>query len=108
MRLVKIVVFVPLKAADEVRKALGDAGAGNLGDYTHCSWSTRGQGRFTPQKGADPDIGQIGQSEVVEEERIEVICERSKAKAAVNAMKKVHPYEEVAYEIYEIVDEDEL
>ena len=105
---VKIVTFAPAADAGKVRKALGDAGAGNLGDYTHCSWSTAGTGRFTPQPGADPHIGTVGQAEAVKEERIEVIVERVKAKTVIAALRKAHPYEEVAFDILPLLDEDEL
>ena len=99
---VKIVVFAPEDAADAVRKAMGDAGAGTIGNYTHCSFSAKGVGRFTPLPGADPAIGEVGKPEQVVEERIEVICERAKARGVVDAMKAVHPYEEVAFEVYSV------
>lgn len=99
---VKIVVFVPATHADIVRKALGDAGAGAIGDYTHCSFSVTGVGRYTPLPGADPAIGKVGKKEAVVEERIEVISERAQAKKIVDAMKAVHPYEEVAFEVYAV------
>lgn len=99
---VKIVVFAPESHADVVRKALGDAGAGRIGNYAHCSFSAKGVGRFTPLRGADPAIGDVGKPQEVAEERIEVICERRQAKGIVDAMKKVHPYEEVAFEVYAV------
>lgn len=105
---VKIVVFVPATHADIVRKALGDAGAGSIGDYTHCSFSVTGIGRYTPLPGAQPAIGKVGKKEAVVEERIEVICERRQARGIVDAMKKVHPYEEVAFEVYSIDGPDDF
>ncbi len=108
MSRVKIVTFVPTEQADEVRKALGDAGAGAIGEYSYCSYSVVGKGRFIPSDKAHPHIGRVGQAEVVEEERIEVICDRDKAKAVIAAMKAVHPYEEVAFDIIPLLDEDEL
>jgi hypothetical protein len=105
--LVKIVVFVPEDSADVVREALGQAGAGTVGNYTFCSFSTKGVGRFLPGQGAHPAIGTVGTSETVPEERIEVICEKTKAKEVVAAMKKVHPYEEVAFDVYPLVNLDE-
>ena len=98
--IVKIVVFVPETHADAVRKAIGDAGAGKIGNYTHCSFSSKGTGRFIPGVGAQPAIGEIGISESVAEERIEMVCERSVMQNVITEMKKVHPYEEVAYDIY--------
>lgn len=105
---VKIVTFTPLENADAVRDALGKAGAGQIGEYSFCSYSVIGKGRFTPSANASPHIGKVGNSEVVEEERIEVVCDRSKAKAVIEAMKSAHPYEEVAFDIYPLLQEDEL
>ncbi len=104
----KIITFVPIKDAKKVRKAMGDAGAGVLGNYHHASFSTKGVGRFTPDKGAHPTIGEVGKESKVKEERIEVICEKEKVKDVVSAIKKNHPYEEVPLEIYELVDEKEF
>lgn len=97
---VKIVVFVPVAEANRLRKVMGDAGAGVIGNYSYCTFSTRGTGRFLPQEGAKPAIGNIGKEEEVEEERIEVVCERSKLKDVVRAIKEVHSYEEVALDVY--------
>ncbi|TSC87506.1 MAG: hypothetical protein G01um10147_484 [Microgenomates group bacterium Gr01-1014_7] len=104
----KIVTFVPVKDAQKVRKAMGDAGAGVWGKYHHASFSTRGIGRFIPAKGAHPAIGKVGEITEVEEERIEVICQKEKVKAVVSAIKQNHPYEEIPIEIYELVTEEEL
>ena len=100
IRLVKLVVFVPASHGKRVREAIGKAGAGKLGKYSFCSFSTKGVGRFKPEKGAHPAIGKIGRIEQVQEERIETICSRTKIKSVVAAIKKVHPYEEVALDIY--------
>lgn len=105
---VKIVTFAPTADADKIRQALGDAGAGKIGDYTYCSYSLIGHGRFTPTSNADPNIGEPGKPEVVEEERIEVVCDRDKAKDVIAALKKVHPYEEVAFDILPLLDETSL
>lgn len=105
---VKIVTFVPSEMAEKLRQAIGDAGAGSLGDYTHCSYSVVGTGRFTPQMGADPHIGKVGTRESVLEERVEVICKRFKAKKVIKALRENHPYEEVAIDIIPLLDEEEL
>lgn len=104
----KLVVNVPLTHADAVRKALGDAGTGRVGTYSHCSFSVRGQGRFTPLVGANPHIGQIGTPEVVEEEQIQVDVNDADIKPVLTALKAAHPYEEIGYEIYRLLDEDLL
>ena len=108
MSQVKIVVFVPKSHTDVVRQAIGDAGAGKIGLYSHCSYSVDGVGRYKPLEGANPAIGEIGKFEEVSEERIECVCERSKAKEVIAAIRKVHPYEEVAFDIYPLISEEEL
>lgn len=108
MENVKIVTFVPVVDADKVRDALGSAGAGKIGEYSFCSYSVIGKGRFVPSEKAIPHIGVANQPEIVEEERIEVVCERNKAKAIIKAMRQAHPYEEVAFDIYPLISEDEL
>lgn len=105
---VKIVVFVPPENADALREALGEAGAGVIGEYTFCSFSSTGEGRYIPSANATPHIGIPGKPETVEEERIEVVCDRASAKAVIAAMRNAHPYEEVAFDIYPLIDESEL
>lgn len=105
---VKIVTFVPTDAADAVREAMGKAGAGKIGNYHFCSFSSRGEGRFLPVEGANPTSGEVGILSVEPEERIEVVCDRTDAKVVIAAMKKAHPYEEVPYELYELLDEESL
>jgi len=108
MNKVKIVVFVPKTHTDIVRKAMGEAGAGSIGNYTYCSFSSDGVGRFVPGDGAKPFIGEVGKPEEVTEERIECVCNRDMAKEVILAMKKVHPYEEVAFDIYPLISEEEI
>jgi hypothetical protein len=100
----KLVVFVPLTHADIVREAMGKAGAGKMGNYSFCSFSSRGVGRFRPEIGAHPAIGEVGTLEMVEEERIEVLCSAEVVGDVIKAMREVHPYEEVAYDVFEMVD----
>jgi hypothetical protein len=104
--IVKIVVFVPVTHADAVRQALGDAGAGMIGNYHHCSISIKGIGRFTPGKGAQPFIGEVDKPEVVEEERIETPVEKNKLPAVIAAVRAVHPYEEPVIELYPLLSLD--
>ncbi len=96
---IKIIVFVPESHADIIRKVLGDAGAGKIGNYSHCTFTIKGTGRFLPLNGAHPSIGAVGKLATVAEERIETICLKKMYKKVIAAMKKVHPYEEVAYDI---------
>ncbi len=105
----KLIVNVPLTHADAVRQAMGDAGAGVIGNYTHCSFSVRGTGRYKGNAYSNPHIGQAGQYESVEEERIETsYIPADKLRAVMAAMEEAHPYEETAYEIVELVDLDEI
>ena len=105
---VKIVVFVPESHADIVRQAMGDAGAGVIGNYSHCSSTAKTVGHFLPKKGAHPVIGKVGKYEEVIEDRIECVCDRNIAKKVITAMRKVHPYEEVAFDIYPLISEKDL
>lgn len=97
---VKLVIFVPLAHADTVRQVLGEAGAGKIGNYDFCSFSSRGIGRFRGDEKTHPAIGEAGNHETVEEERIEVILPREILKEVVEKVKSVHPYEEMAFDIY--------
>jgi hypothetical protein len=97
---VKIVVFVPETHTDMVREAMGKAGAGKIGNYSFCSFASKGIGRFKPEQGSDPHIGEVGKFEEVAEERIETICSREKLQGVIAAIKEVHPYDEVALDIY--------
>lgn len=108
MDLVKLVVFVPEPDADRVRTALGEAGAGHIGNYSHCSWSASGVGRFRPEAGADPHIGTIGSLETVAEQRIEVTCRRDQAAELVRVARAAHPYEEVVIDLYPMLDAGDL
>lgn len=107
--LLVIVVFAPSGvAADAVRRAAAEAGAGAIGDYRACSFTASGEGRFEPQVGARPAIGSVGLPEVVAEHRIEVVCPRRLALRALDAMLAVHPYEEPAYHVYATISREEL
>ncbi len=96
----KLVVYVPVENADEVRAAIGSGGGGKIGNYTNCSFSSRGTGRFKPGEGANPHIGEVGKDESVEEERIEVTLDHQIVGNVIAAMKRAHPYDEVAYDLY--------
>jgi dinuclear metal center YbgI/SA1388 family protein len=101
-KLKKLVVFVPQTHQEQVRTALFNAGAGWIGNYSHCSFNIPGTGTFKPQEGTDPYIGQAGKLEQVNEVRIETIVPESVERKAVQAMLKSHPYEEVAYDLYPV------
>lgn len=99
-QLFKLVVFVPGDHADAVREALGQAGAGWIGNYSHCTFNLAGTGTFYPREGAQPYLGSVGKLEQVEETRIETIVPGEKVGRVVQAMLRAHPYEEVAYDLY--------
>lgn len=98
----KIVIFVPKGHEEVVLQAMAKAGAGWIGNYSECSFMVEGTGTFRPQQGTQPYIGTQGVLEKAEEIRLETICLESQIKRVVNAMLKVHPYEEVAYDIIPI------
>ncbi len=99
---VTIITTVPTTHADAVRKAMGAAGAGKIGNYSHCSFSTKGTGRFIPNEQAQQFIGTANVLEEVEEERIEAICTVEFLEATLEAIKKAHPYETTVIDIYPV------
>ncbi|MFE4835037.1 hypothetical protein ACFRAU_10170 [Arthrobacter sp. NPDC056691] len=92
-----LVIYVPDSHAEAVLTAVGNAGAGRLGDYSHCSFRAPGTGRFTPSPGARPFIGTTGVPEEVSEVRIECIVEEDVLDAVVLGLRQAHPYEEPAF-----------
>ncbi|MBE1548880.1 dinuclear metal center YbgI/SA1388 family protein [Mycobacterium sp. OAS707] len=96
----KWVVFVPADAADAVREAMFAAGAGHIGDYSHCSWSTPGTGQFLPTEGASPTIGTVGSVERVPEDRVEMVAPARLRAHVLAALRTAHPYEEPAFDIF--------
>lgn len=102
--LIKIIVGVPETHAEAVRKALGESGAGKIGNYDFCSFSVKGVGRFRPLKNANPSIGEIGKIEEVAEEQIQTICRKSDLHRIIVAVKAVHPYEEPVIDIFPLLE----
>ena len=100
----KLVWFVPEEALDATRDAVFAAGAGRIGDYERCSWYTRGTGTFVAGEGTDPAIGEVGTEERVAELRVETVVPAELTGDVVRALLAAHPYEEVAYELYTILD----
>lgn len=100
----KLVVFVPRGHEDAVRDALARAGAGHIGNYSHCTFQTEGTGTFLPLEGSNPYLGQQGKLERADELRLETILPESRAHQAVRAMIAAHPYEEVAYDLYPLAN----
>lgn len=102
--LLKIVVFVPAGAEDMVRNAMAEAGAGWIGNYSHCFFQSAGTGTFLPREGTKPYIGRQGMLERVNEYRLETIVRESQVKGVVASMLAAHPYEEVAYDLYPLTN----
>jgi hypothetical protein len=99
----KLVVFVPPAALEAVRDALFAAGAGRMGAYERCSWYAEGIGTFLGGEGTDPAIGQAGVEERVAELRLETVFPAERHDDVVSALRSAHPYEEPAFDVYELV-----
>jgi dinuclear metal center YbgI/SA1388 family protein len=98
--LAKIIVFVPEGHEERVMTALSDAGAGVIGNYSSCSFGTKGMGSFRGSAESNPFLGTREKLEIVEETRLEMLVPRSIVSSVVSALRRVHPYEEPAYDIY--------
>ena len=108
VKLKKLVVYVPIEDSLKVKEALGNAGAGAIGNYSHCLFSSTGTGQFLPGEESNPYIGESGgELQQVEEDRIETIFPDYLEKRVLQAMMKAHPYEEVAYDIYPLDNKGE-
>lgn len=100
-----IIVTVPPENIEDVRLAICNEGAGIIGNYSHCSMSTKCIGTFKPNEKANPYIGKSNKLEFVEEDRLEVVCPIEKVKNVVSKIRRVHPYEEPAINIVPLLDE---
>ncbi len=98
----KLVVFVPEDHADAVADALSAAGAGRIGDYTHCTFRSPGTGTFVPGSATDPYLGERGRMERVDEVRLETVVPAHAERSAVAAATAAHPYEETALDVYPV------
>ena len=100
----KLVVFVPPSALDGVRDALFAAGAGRIGGYERCSWYTEGTGTFFGGEGTAPSVGEAGREERVPELRLETVYPIERHDDVIAALRRAHPYEEPAFDVYELVE----
>ena len=100
--LYKLVAYVPASHADEVREAVFAAGAGHIGNYSHCGFTVDGTGTFLPEDGANPFAGERGRLETASEVRFETVVPERRKAAAVKALLAAHPYEEVAYDVFRL------
>ena len=104
----KLVVYVPVAAKEKLLEALFNAGAGNIGNYSECSFSGSGTGSFKGGKDRNPYVGKPGERHYENEERVEVIFPAWLKKTVIDALKSAHPYEEVAYDLYSLENGYEL
>ncbi|MHC4337413.1 MAG: Nif3-like dinuclear metal center hexameric protein [Planctomycetota bacterium] len=98
----KLVVFIPIESVTKVSEAVFAAGAGVIGNYSHCGFHAEGRGSFLPLEGAKPAVGSKGKVEKVAEARFETIVAAEKLDTVVAAIKKVHPYETPAFHCYKL------
>lgn len=105
---VKIFVTIPQENLERVRKAMCEAGAGVIGNYTYCTTTVKSVGTFMPNDDANPYIGTNNKLEYVNEEKLEVICDVDNVKKVISALRQVHPYEEPAIDIVPLIEETEF
>lgn len=98
----KIIVYAPRESSDRIRQAMAEAGCGHIGGYSDCSFNVEGTGTFKGDENSNPTIGTPGVLESVEETRVEMICRDSMVGEAVRSIRKVHPYEEPAIDVFQL------
>ena len=101
-RMYQLCFYVPESHAESVKTALFAAGAGRIGDYDCCAWQTLGTGQFRPADGSQPYVGRVGELERVPEYRVEMVCSDAAVDAAVEALRRSHPYEEPAFHYWRV------
>lgn len=100
----RIVVYVPESHVGAVKGEMFEAGAGQIGNYDCCAWQVKGTGQFRGLKGSNPAIGEPGQIETVEEYRLEIVCTEARMRPVIAALRGAHPYEEPAFDIWQLLD----
>lgn len=100
--LYKLNYFVPVENKEATKQALFDIGVGRYNNYENCSFETLGTGQFKPMESANPHIGELDKIEKVQEYKVEMICSDELIKKAIEVLKEVHPYEEVAFEVFKM------
>ena len=105
-QLLKLVVFIPEDHLSKVSEALFDAGAGVIGNYDRCGFTVNGTGSFRAGEETDPYVGEKGKTHFEKEVRFETILFKYQKEAVINALLDAHPYEEVAYDLYEVENDN--
>ncbi|MBL4594370.1 MAG: Nif3-like dinuclear metal center hexameric protein [Flavobacteriales bacterium] len=100
----KVITYCPIDKAEEVRQVMFNSGAGNIGNYSDCSYNVEGVGTFRGKEGANPYVGKIDGFHQEKEIRIETVVPTYKVNTVIESMIAAHPYEEVAYDVYELVN----
>ena len=100
----KLAFYVPEEHLETVKTAVFAAGAGRIGDYDSCCWQVQGRGQFRPLEGSQPYVGSQDEIEQLPEYRVEMVCADDAIAEAVAALKRAHPYEEPAYEVWQLAD----
>ena len=98
----KICFYVPASHADQVKNSMFEHGAGKIGNYGCCAWQTLGEGQFMPLDGSHAFIGEQHQLEKINEYKVEMVCDDAYIKEVIAALKKSHPYEEPAYQVWRV------
>ena len=100
----KICVYIPEDSVEKVKQSLFDAGAGRIGNYDSCCWQTDGTGQFRPLENSKPAIGSLNQVETARETKVELVCADNFIAQVVQALRKSHPYEEPAFDVWKLED----
>ncbi|UDQ97152.1 NGG1p interacting factor NIF3 [Lentisphaerota bacterium WC36G] len=98
----RLVYYVPIEDSEKVKKAIFAVGAGKIGNYDCCCFELKGTGQFRPLKGSAPAIGEYNKIEKVSEIKVELICQLEIIKDVIRVLKDAHPYEEVAFQFWEV------
>lgn len=103
-----LVIYVPEDNLETVKSAVFNAGGGEMGNYSHCSWQVKGQGQFKPEMGSSPFLGEVNKLEKASEYRLELVCRDRDIKKVVQALIGAHPYETPAYHIVKVLTLEDL
>jgi hypothetical protein len=102
----KLVFYVPIEDLESVKQAVFATGAGKIGEYESCCWQVLGIGQFRPLAGSTPYLGKVGSLSEEAEYRVELVCDDAAIKQAIRALISAHPYEEPAYDVWQLAEFD--